>query len=942
MYGVARALDQAIEALNGVIADAVGVGSVPLWWIAVMSRHLLLDLWRDSLHVQLPPGGLPGRWSDLRAGFVKVLASRRRPQIDLWPSQLEAAARALDPRDDLLIALPTSAGKTRIAELCMLRALADDRRVIYVTPLRALSAQVERTLAQTFVPLGVTVTSLYGASGVTTTDVRTLADADVVVATPEKLDFAIRQDPDVLSSVGLIVFDEGHMIGLGSREIRYEALIQRLLRRSDAADRRLVCLSAMFDPSDASIADFSQWLRADQPGEPIHVRWRPTRQLIATLDWSNSGTGKLNFIEGEQPFVPRFVELQAPRKPRRSEFPREDKEFCIAAANAFARDGNNVLVYCPQRTSVEPIVREFIKIRRQGYLDGLVAPPADQLTVAMAIGREWLGEDHPILEALQFGVGAHHGALPRPFLTCVEELLLRRYLPIVVASPTLAQGIDLACRVLLFRSIHRFDADAGKQVPIPAMEFANVLGRAGRAYVDVDGIAVYPVFATGSRGDYQRAEFSDLVKKSRSQRLYSGFARLVWEIGEALRIKLGVPPGKFYEYVLNQRDLWQDPRIAVNETGSNQEDESGKVSLERQVDDLDIAILSLVDRLDASEDELPEVLDEVLMGSLWERTLKRVDEKERVLVWALLRSRADWLWRNSSPDERRACFYSGLGYKSGAFLFDRLDALVGMLVTAQQAVNRRDAKRLSDSIIQFATEAFETSFFRPLKLPDDWPEQLAAWVRGDAFAQIAGLPGAHEFIQDGVVFKLVWAAEAVRVQASSIGHAQADELGDGPALCLTHGVPSVAAALLCQMGFTSRVGATWLGSVMPHSLTDPAAVREWLHENESLTSDLDFWNSPDEHLLWRVRQSPSAEAAPTRWETSKQVLKVNWLGARPAQGTSIRIVSQPGTRVHVCSSDLETLGFAPSSAFTRDAFLEGVVGRDATVIVSRFGPNSRV
>src|SRR5262249_37984231 len=151
-----------------------------------------------------------------------------------------------------------------------------------------------------------------------------------------------------------------------------------------------------------------------------------------------------------------------------------------------------------------------------------------------------------------------------------------------------------------------------------------------------------------------------------------------------------------YEYVLNQGDLWQDSRIAVNGTTSNQEDESGKVSLERQVDDLDIAILSLVDRLDASEDELPEVLDEVLMGSLWERTLKRVDEKERVLVWALLRSRANWLWRNSSPDERRACFYSGLGYKSGAFLFDRLDALVSTLVTAQQAVNRRDAKRLSD------------------------------------------------------------------------------------------------------------------------------------------------------------------------------------------------------------------------------------------------------
>src|SRR5205814_10016650 len=103
--------------------------------------------------------------------------------------------RSVNPADDLVIALPTSAGKTRIAELCILRTLADAKRAVYVTPLRALSAQVERVLARTFVPLGATVTSLYGAIGSSSIDEQTLMDADVVVATPEKLDFALRQDP---------------------------------------------------------------------------------------------------------------------------------------------------------------------------------------------------------------------------------------------------------------------------------------------------------------------------------------------------------------------------------------------------------------------------------------------------------------------------------------------------------------------------------------------------------------------------------------------------------------------------------------------------------------------------------------------------------------------------------------------------------------------------
>src|SRR4029077_8476788 len=108
---------------------------------------------------------------------ISLLGTRRPPQISLWPSQLAAATRATDPTDDLVIALPTSAGKTRIAELCILRALADGRRTVYVTPLRALSAQVERVLARTFVPLGGAVTSLYGASGATLIDAKTLVSA---------------------------------------------------------------------------------------------------------------------------------------------------------------------------------------------------------------------------------------------------------------------------------------------------------------------------------------------------------------------------------------------------------------------------------------------------------------------------------------------------------------------------------------------------------------------------------------------------------------------------------------------------------------------------------------------------------------------------------------------------------------------------------------------
>src|ERR1019366_1285661 len=500
---------------------------------------------------------------------------------------------------------------------CILRALAHGKRTVYVTPLRALSAQVERVLARTFVPLGATVTSLYGASGATLVDAKTLVSADIVVATPEKLDFALRQDADVLNDVALVVFDEGHMIGLGSREIRYEVLIQRLLRRQDADGRRIVCLSAMFNPEDPYFKDFGNWLRSDAQGDFVHVQWRPTRQRFATLDWSSySNAGMLSFIDGEKPFVPRFVESSAPQKRRQNPFPQNEKEFCICAANAFARDGHTVLVYSPQRSQVEPLASEFRHMSDQGYLPNIKAPKAEHMAVASAIGREWLGEEHPAVRALEIGVGTHHGALPRPFLNAIEELLDARRLSIVVASPTLAQGIDLACSVLIFRSLKRYEE--GAWVAISPAEFANVVGRPGRAYVEPYGIAVLPTFDTQTRSQ-QHFIFGELVEKSRGQRLLSGLAQLIWRISELLGQKLGVPKDKLLEYVLNQHDLWEDTRLAAEGAAGDDEDEV-EDSLEKHIADLDVALLSLIEPLGAQVAQLATILDDVLKDSLWKRT----------------------------------------------------------------------------------------------------------------------------------------------------------------------------------------------------------------------------------------------------------------------------------------------------------------------------------
>jgi hypothetical protein len=239
--GFVPLVEEARRLLRQAVALTQHANAVPLWWISRIALNMIDDLWASSLHVVLPTEGPDGasEYQALRRLFIEELYGRKIAEIELWPSQIEAAHRAADLTDDLVLALPTSAGKTRIAEIAALMALAINTRVLIVTPLRSLSAQTERSFRKTFSTLGFTVSSLYGASDMAAGDEDALRSQTIVIATPEKLDFALRNDPTIIRDVGLVVLDEGHLIGPTEREIRYENLVQRLLRRADSGSRRM-------------------------------------------------------------------------------------------------------------------------------------------------------------------------------------------------------------------------------------------------------------------------------------------------------------------------------------------------------------------------------------------------------------------------------------------------------------------------------------------------------------------------------------------------------------------------------------------------------------------------------------------------------------------------------------------------------------------------------
>jgi hypothetical protein len=334
----------------------------------------------------------------------------------------------------------------------------------------------------------------------------------------------------------------------------------------------------------------------------------------------------------------------------------------------------------------------------------------------------------------------------------------------------------------------------------------------------------------------------------------------------------------------------------------------------------------------------------VLKDSLWKRTLGHVPEEQRNMELALLRSRATWLWGNTTVPQRKACFFSGLGRQPGLFIHEQLDALVDVLCEFQSAVAIDDEDSVADATVRLAKLIMPEGFFSVRKLPETWEDVLGDWVKGTAFSEIldgrraVDVQRTQAFVQDGVVFRLVWAAEAVRVQALATEHPRAAELGDGPAFVLTYGVPTIPAALLCQWGFSSRVGALWVTRQLNASFKNNAGLRQWLRANDALLEDAEFWESEDHYLLWMQRAAaPSGEIYPRPWNRKTYEVSAEWSGQTPTPQTLTRVIPSTGLAATICAADLSPLGTAQLPFDPHAVALDASIDSSGQVAIDYFG-----
>lgn len=895
-----------IESARALLATAVSLAgnaeNVPLWWISNLCHHLIDDLWQHSLHQNLPtepPEGTEEKYPDLRRLFISSLYARKTSEVELWPSQREAAQRSTDVRDDLVVALPTSAGKTRIAEIATLMTLSSVRRVLIVTPLRALSAQTERSFRRTFAPLGFSVSSLYGASGLSAGDEDALRTREIIIATPEKLDFALRSAPSLIDDVGLIVLDEGHMIGPSEREIRYETLVQRLLRRADAAERRIVCLSAIL-PSGDELDDLTAWIRSDEPGEPVRSDWRPTRQRFGALTWRGKDALLRLDLDDDGPFLDKFV-VEKPALGRETKpYPRKNSHLVLFAAWEFASQGKRTLIFSTQANWVESYGKQVVDLCKRGYLDPLLDDEAS-IARALEVGKEWLGEDHPAVASLKAGVAIHHGRLPSPFLRELEILLSEGVLKVIVASPTLSQGLNLNAAVLLVPALYR----AGEK--IKGEEFANVAGRAGRAFVDVEGLIVHIMF---DQIDWRKREWRRLVASAKARTLKSGLIQIVTEILERLAREGVLDRADAWEYLANAREAWRSPdeevqvaeRLAAaveydaDADDADEDDEEEPIDeepLSQLVERLDATVFGLIEALDADRADLPKLLDEALKGSLWARQIAREGEDVAPLHKKVFEARADLIWKTTTAQARRGHFAMGVGLEAGLTIDAMADELAELLDRADEAALSGDIDELVDALCGLGERLLFMRPFIPDKanaLPANWKAILRSWVSGEEVSKIG--PQNMRAVEEAFTYRLVWALEAVRTRRMSLGWSP-ETVAGGAAAAVETGVPRFMMAMLIRAGLPSRRAAMVAIEDAEPVFVTPAEMRAWLESDEiTAYTDAGDWPTPDTAALWARFRTEALNDGIQKWsvERYKRLLDIE---AAPPAGL-YRIVTDEG------------------------------------------------
>lgn len=455
--------------------------------------------------------------SERYARFTEVRRRRRSVAqrfADSLPFELDGfqmdANEALEAGSNVLVAAPTGAGKTVVADFAVYLAQEQNAKAFYTTPIKALSNQKYHDLV-----------ALYGPDkvGLLTGDTSINSEADIVVMTTEVLRNMLYEHSTTLEALRYVVLDEVHYLADRFRGPVWEEVIIHL-----PSSVHIVGLSATV----SNVEDFADWI-ASVRGETKLVisehRPVPLDQYVLVQRDPRTEPELLDLYRrdehGEATTKPnarltaKLGEFDRREMRRKGTDSHDRRRGTGRHGRPDGRGGRRrVERYHPRRWAVvdelnflRMLPAIYFIFSRNGCdeaveqcLDAGLRLTTDEearridVIVDEMIEGQLTHDDLKTLRFAQFrhaleeGFAAHHAGMIALFKQIVERLFEEGLIKVVFATETLALGINMPARSVIIEKLEKYDGTG--IVGLTPGEYTQLTGRAGRRGIDTIGNAI--------------------------------------------------------------------------------------------------------------------------------------------------------------------------------------------------------------------------------------------------------------------------------------------------------------------------------------------------------------------------------------------------------------------------------------------------------------------
>ena len=420
--------------------------------------------------------------------------------FELDPFQ-QVSIASIERNESVLVSAHTSAGKTVVAEYAIAQCLKAGQRVIYTSPIKALSNQKYREFSAEF-----------GDVGLMTGDVTINPTASCLVMTTEILRSMLYRGSEIMREVGWVIFDEIHYMRDKIRGVVWEETIILLPDKV-----RYVFLSATIP----NAMQFAEWITKTH-SQPCHVVYTDFRPTPLQHYFFPAGADGINLIVDEKGVFreDNFTKAMSLLAEKDGDDPADamarrkgqgkDKRLNKGGTKGpsdiykivrmiMLKNFNPVIVFSFAKRECESYALQMSTMTFNDASEKAMVSKVFSNAIEMLSDEDKeLPQIQHLLPLLQRGIGVHHSGLLPILKETIEILFQEGLIKVLFATETFSIGLNMPAKTVVFTNVRKFDGKSMRW--ITPSEFIQMSGRAGRRGLDDRGIVIMMINETMEPG----------------------------------------------------------------------------------------------------------------------------------------------------------------------------------------------------------------------------------------------------------------------------------------------------------------------------------------------------------------------------------------------------------------------------------------------------------